>query len=110
MGSGSRDDHRDVTYRECANPMAKKHLRVRMAAGEILRDTAHLFLRHWAVGLVFQPVNPVSLVFVAHHTYEESEPAVVISPEDVQQRGRVERVRRKEAHENMIRRGAGIER
>jgi len=107
MGSGGRDHHRDITHHERANPMAEKHLRVRMAPGEVLRDADHLLFGHGAIGLVFQPIHPVALVFVAHDTHEKSEPAVFAAPNDGQQRAGVERVRREEGHGNMIRPGAG---
>src|SRR6266545_4353568 len=66
MGSGSRDDHRDITHGERANPVAEKHLRVRMGSGEVLCDPGHLLFRHRAVGLVFKPMHSMTLVFVSY--------------------------------------------
>ena len=110
MGSGRRDDDRDIAYYERANSMAEKNLRVGMAPGEVLRDARHLLFGHGAVGLVFQPIHPVALVFVAHDAHEEGEPAVFAAPNDGQKGTGIERVRREEVHGNMIRPEAGIER
>ncbi len=84
MGSGGRDHHRDITHHERSNPMAEKHLRVRMTSGEVRRDPYHLLFGHGAIGLVFQPIHPVALVFVAHDTHEEGESAVSAAPNDAQ--------------------------
>ena len=110
MGSGGRDHHGDIAYQESANSMAENDLRFRVAPGEILRDAGHLLLRHGTVGLVFQPIHPMTLVFAAHDADEEGESAVLTPPQDCQKRAGIERVRRKEVHGNMIRPEAGIER
>ncbi len=107
MGSGSRDHDGDIAHQEGANPMAKKHLCLRMAPREVLGDADHLLFGHGAIRLVLQPIHPVALVFVAHDPHEEGEPPVFAAPNDAQERREVERVRRKEAHRNMIRPEAG---
>ena len=107
MWSGSRDDDGHVAHHERANPMAKKDLCVGMCPCEVLRDAAHLLLRHGAIGLVIQPVHTVALVFVPHDAHEQGEPSVLPAPHHRHQRTGVERVRRKELHENMIRPAAG---
>ncbi len=64
--------------------MAEKHLRGRMAAGQLLRDARHLPFSHGAVRLVVQAIHPVALVFVAHDAHEEGQPAVSAVPENGQ--------------------------
>jgi len=107
MRRGSRHHDGDITNLERANPMAKKDLCVRMTSCEVLRDAAHFLLGHGAVGLVLEPVHPVTLVLAPHDTYEQREPPVLAAPQDRQQRAGLERVGREELHENMIRPAAG---
>src|SRR5271169_152090 len=107
MGSGSRHHDGDITHHERANSMSKKHLCVRMTSGEVLRDAGHLLFGHGAVGLVLQPVHTVALVFAPHDTHEQRESPVVAAPQNRQQRAGVQRVGRKELHENMIRPAGG---
>jgi hypothetical protein len=103
VGSRCRDDNGDITDFERSKSMIKKDLCLWMGPGEVPRDAAHLPFGHWAVGLVFQPVDLAAFVLVAHDAHEKGEPAVSVAPYGGQQRTGIERAVRKEGHRSMIR-------